>query len=162
MGRLLRLQPFQAGIIVGSLVLIGVTLQGLTSSQAVWVSANVILVLVVVGWPTLLVNSLSSQAGDRSHPSLVRTAFAGTLIFHGVIVPVLMLANPSAAALDTLAVLLGIPLGLFAPLYVFWAAARLLEELEGGATVAWERCVGTFLLLLFLLRIQPSSAATPA
>ena len=150
MYHLLRIPSVLTGLGVWLLLYAASAVQGLAVSLSARVAATVILVLVVVGWPTLIVCSLSSLANGLVRVPFVLAAFLATLFFHGVVNPGVMVLSDGSRAWDVGLAVIGIPFGLIAPVYVLWSASRLLVSVEEGAAVGWDRCVGTFLLFFFL------------
>jgi hypothetical protein len=149
MNRLLRLRPVQSAMIVVFPVMVGVVVQGLATSPTAFVVGDLTVVLVVTGWSVMLTNNMSSRANDRRRVLCVRAAFAVTIVVHAVFLPLLINSRRGSDSWNVLSPIAAV-LGAFAPAYIFWSAARLLVGREGGKTGSWDRCIGTFFLLMFL------------
>ena len=155
MDRLLRISPLCAATAVNSLFLVILVVQGYASSPLVIVGANAIFAVVLLGWPVMLIIGLSGK--DQSATWLIRVAFIGAIAFHALVVPLLVVVGSEQVAVDTLGMILGIPLGLLGPLYIMWSAARFLVTYEENAAVSWDRYIGTFLLFLQLFCLAGQS-----
>ena len=147
--RLLRLRPVFAFLLVNTGFAISMVVRGSGASDASGFTASFIAAVVLIGWPAIIVEGLSTIRPDVGHPARVWLAFLCTLVVQAVLIPLLMNATGDYWYWNVIAAVTWL-LGFFAPLYVIWSASNLLITLEEHHPASVNQSIGTFLMLFFL------------
>ena len=111
-----------------------------------------IIVIFYLGLPAVTSIALKYYFGEaiRVNIYIVLSAFFVTVILNIFAEPIFLAVEGEFSLVQSAAVALWV-CGIFAPLYIFWVAARALVEVEEGKRVRADRCIGTFLAFLFLI-----------